>query len=251
MKISIITVCLNSESTIRETILSVLNQNYKNVEYIIIDGGSTDRTIEIIKSFSNQISFFVSEKDNGIYDAMNRGIRLATGEIVGIINSDDTYIDSNVISDVVAQFKFNSSIDILYGNLNYVDRNNNSKMIRVWKSTPYYYNYFEEGNVPPHPTLFLKSKVYTNEGYYLDSYKYAADYEFMLRVFKTNKYIISYYDRFLVSMKIGGASNASFKNIIKANKEVYNSWRINNYTIPYLFFPKKLFKRFYQFFLTK
>lgn len=251
MKISIITVCLNSESTIRETILSVLNQNYQDIEYIIIDGGSTDRTLDIIESFSEQISILVSEKDNGIYDAMNRGIRLASGDIIGIINSDDTYTDSDVISDIVKKFKTNNSIDILYGNLNYVDRNNIFKIIRIWKSSAYTSNYFENGNVPPHPTLFLKSKVYINEGLYLDSFKYAADYEFMLRVFKSNKYIISYYDRFLVSMKIGGASNVSFNNIFKANKEVLKSWEINDYKLPLLFFPKKLLKRLFQYFVIR
>lgn len=152
MKVSIITVVWNNADTIKDAIESVLNQTYKNIEYIIVDGGSTDGTIEIIQSYGNKISKFISEKDEGIYDAMNKGIKLATGDIVGILNSDDFYKSNDVIETVVREF-ISKDIDCLYGDLEYVDKNDTSKVIRYWKSNPYKEGLFQKGWHPPHPTF--------------------------------------------------------------------------------------------------
>ena len=156
MKISIITVVYNNEKTINEAIESVLNQNYDDIEYIIIDGGSNDGTLDKISSYKDKLSYFISEKDNGLYDAMNKGIKAAKGEVVGILNSDDLYQDLDVISDVMKHFINDKNIDILYGDLVYVKNNDITTIVRNWKSKSYYRNFFENANVPPHPSLFLR-----------------------------------------------------------------------------------------------
>lgn len=247
MKISIITVVYNNNLTISDAINSVLNQNYGDLEYIIIDGGSVDGTIDIIKSFGEKISIFVTEPDTGIYDAMNKGIRLASGEIIGILNSDDFYQDKNVIKDVMDRFKSDQSVDIVYGNIVYVESNDIRNVVRNWISKDYYNNFFEHGNVPPHPSLFVKKKIYQKIGLFNIKYEIAADYEFMLRSMKKEGYKSKYIDRLIVRMRLGGTSNKSLKNIYSANKEVYYSWRNNGLKIPLSFFPNKLFKRLFQY----
>jgi glycosyltransferase involved in cell wall biosynthesis len=249
IKVSIITVCFNSAITIKETIESVLNQTFKNIEYIIIDGNSTDGTIEIVKSYANNISCFISEKDEGIYDAMNKGIKLASGDIIGLLNSDDTFYDNNVISDVVDNFGNESLIDGVYGNLIYISKENENKAVRKWTSKSYYKNYFEDGHVPPHPTLFLKKNVYVQAGFFDVKYKFAADYEFMFRVFKKNDFKFKHINRELVKMKLGGATNKNFKNIYKGNKEIICAWQQNGFKIPILLMPKRFLKRITQFFV--
>jgi glycosyltransferase involved in cell wall biosynthesis len=171
MKISIITVSYNSEATIEFAIKSVLSQTYKNIEYIIVDGGSKDSTPNIVRSFGNRIHVFVSEPDKGIYDAMNKGIRLATGDVIGILNSDDLYADNEVISDVMSGFSQNPSVDMLYGNLVYVKKDDTDKIVRKWDSRPYYAGFFEAGNVPPHTSLFLKRNVFDIVGVFNLQYK--------------------------------------------------------------------------------
>jgi glycosyltransferase involved in cell wall biosynthesis len=158
VKISIITVVYNNKDTIKDAIESVLNQTYKNIEYIIIDGGSTDGTIDIIKSYRDKIDKFISEKDNGIYDAMNKGLKLASGDIVGILNSDDIYFNENVILNVVAKFE-ESKTDSIYGDLYYVDENDLQKIQRYWKSSEFKEGSFAKGWHPPHPTFFVKKEV--------------------------------------------------------------------------------------------
>ncbi len=226
-KISIITVCYNSEKTIEDTILSVINQTYKNLEYIVIDGKSTDNTLAIINKYKENISLIVSEKDNGIYDAINKGINLATGDIVGNLNSDDFYTDNHVIEDVVNQLQHTKS-DGLYADLYYVDGKNINKITRHWKSNEYKKGMFLKGWMPPHPTFFVKKEVYQKYGKFNLEFTSAADYEIMLRFIHKHEISLTYLPRVIVKMRVGGISNASLKNRIRANREDKKAWLVNN-----------------------
>lgn len=247
MKISIITVVYNNAFTIEDTILSIKNQSYKNIEYIIIDGGSTDGTLEIINKYKNDIDIFVSEKDCGIYDAMNKGVNLATGDIIGILNSDDIYFNNNVIETVIKTFINENDLDILYGNLVYVKQNDINHIVRNWTSKSYYEKYFDYGNVPPHPSLFVKKHVYEKSGSFNLTFKLAADYEFMLRIFKSKFYKNKYIPITIVKMRLGGATNKNLKNIINGNKEILNAWRTNKLSSPIFLMFFKFIKRITQF----
>lgn len=233
MKISIITITYNSSSTLAETINSVINQSYKNIEYIIIDGGSSDNTIPIIKSYENKITTFISEKDNGIYDALNKGILLATGDVIGILHSDDFYTNTNVIQNVVNKLEQTNG-DALYADLFYVDKNNTSKIHRKWKSGNYSLEKFLYGWMPPHPTFFVKKTIYEKYGSFNLSLNSSADYELMLRFIYKEKIKVAYLPEFIIKMRLGGKSNVSLKNRIIANKEDRKAWRINNLK-PYFF----------------
>lgn len=247
MKLSIITVVFNNKETIEDAINSVINQTYNDIEYIIIDGKSTDGTKLIIDKYSNQISKIVSERDNGIYDAMNKGLNLATGDVIGILNSDDLYQDSNVLSDVMRYFNEDFSLDAVYGDLDYVKRDNVDLVVRKWKSLAYYGNFFENGNVPPHTSLFIKRDVYKKAGNFNLTLKLAADYEFMLRIFKKHTITSRYISRKIVRMRLGGSTNKSVKNIIQGNREILQSWKINNLKVPFRLVPLRIFKRLVQF----
>lgn len=247
MKISIITVVYNNEKTIKDAIESVLSQTYKNIEYVIIDGMSKDNTVSIIKKYEDKLGYFISEKDAGIYDAMNKGIIAATGDVIGILNSDDLYQDTTVINSVMTQFNQNPSLDIVFGDLLYVKSNNVNKIVRNWKSKSYNNNFFENGNVPPHPSLFVKKKVYNEAGLFNLDLKLAADYEFMLRIFKKHNFKSNYINKVIVKMRLGGATNKSFSNIKKQNKEILQAWKNNNLKAPLFLMPLRIIKRLAQF----
>jgi glycosyltransferase involved in cell wall biosynthesis len=248
VKLSIITVVYNNRDTIANAIDSVLSQTYNNIEYIIVDGKSTDGTLEIINQYSSNINTIVSEKDDGIYDAMNKGLKLATGDVIGILNSDDIYANNNILNEVIIHFKNDHDLDILYGDLVYVKNDNINKIVRTWTSKAYSSNFFENGGVPPHPSLFVSSRVYHKAGYFNLKYRLAADYEFMLRIFKQFNFKIKYLPLVLVNMRLGGTTNNSLINILKGNIEILNSWTENGYKIPILLIPKRIFKRLIQFF---
>ena len=224
MKISIITIAYNSEETIEDTILSVINQTYNDIEYIVVDGGSTDKTLEIIEKYKNQIDIVISEPDKGIYDAMNKGVRTANGELVGILNSDDFYANSSVIENISKNIK---GYDSIYADLVYVDRVDTNKIIRYWKSGVYKKGAFLKGWMPPHPTFFLRKKIYDRFGTYNLALKSAADYELMLRVLHKENISTTYYPEIITKMRVGGQSNASISNRLKANKEDREAWEIN------------------------
>lgn len=247
MKVTLITVAYNSAQTINDTILSVRSQTYKDLEYIIIDGGSTDETVSLAKAHQDDRITVFSAPDKGIYDAMNKGVSLATGDVIGIINSDDVYEDDRVIADVVAFFKEDPSLDMLYGNLVYVKNNDLNKIVRKWRSRANYPRFFENANVPPHPTLFLKKDVYHTAGHYNINYHLAADYEFMLRVFKKFNFKAQHIERLMVKMRLGGATNKSFKNILNGNKEIIAAWKNNGFKVPLFLMPLRLVKRLIQF----
>ncbi|WP_417939616.1 glycosyltransferase family 2 protein [Flavobacterium sp. RS13.1] len=248
MKISIITVVYNNEKTINVAINSVLGQTYKNIEYIIIDGDSKDNTVNLINEYKEKLGYFISEPDKGIYDAMNKGITVATGDVIGILNSDDLYQDSEVIKDVAEQFNNDPELDILYGDLVYVKRDDINEVVRNWKSKQYYNRFFEDGNVPPHPTLFVKREVYEKVGSFDLKYKLAADYELMLRMLKKNSFSIKYIGRLVVKMRLGGATNESFTNIVNQNKEVLKAWNNNGLKVPIRLMPLRIIIRLLQFF---
>lgn len=245
MKVSIITVVYNNKKTIKDAIESVLNQTYKNIEYIVIDGASNDGTVEIVQSYSNKIDKFISEPDNGLYDAMNKGLKLATGNIIGILNSDDFYASNNIIEKVVNVFNENN-IDSVYGDLVYVDSNNTDKIVRYWKSIPFKKGLFRKGWHPAHPTFFVKKDVYDKYGIFNLDFKIAADYEIMLRFLEKYKISTYYIPEILVKMRIGGESNKNIKNIVRANIECYKAWKINELKPPLLLGIKKPFSKLSQ-----
>ena len=225
-KVSIITVCYNSAKTIENTIESVINQTYENIEYIIVDGLSTDNTLEIVNKYKDKIVKVVSEKDKGLYDAINKGIDLATGDIIANLNSDDFYIDNNVIAEVVAKMEESKS-DTLYADLYYVDAIDTNKVVRNWVSGAYKKGLFFKGWMPPHPTFFVRKKVYDKYGKFNLELKSAADYEIMLRFIHKHECSISYLPRVVVRMRIGGVSNVNLINRIKANREDKRAWEMN------------------------
>lgn len=226
MKITIITAVFNSKDFIETCINSVLAQRYRDKEYIVIDGGSTDGTLEIIKESQSGITKLISEKDNGIYDAMNKGIRQATGDVIGILNADDFYPSSEILGKVAEVFK-KEAIDSCYGDLMYVDSENTDKVIRYWQSGPYDMNKFYQGWMPPHPTFFLRRSIYEKHGFFNLNLGSAADYEMMLRFLLKHRVSTTYIPEILVKMRVGGISNASLKSRIHANRMDRRAWQIN------------------------
>lgn len=250
MKVSIITIAYNAEETISETIKSVINQDYENIEYIIVDGASKDKTCEIIKSFGFKVSKFISEKDNGIYDAMNKGLALATGEVIGILNADDVYADTKVISDVVAKMQAEKT-DSLYADLVYVKREDTNKITRYWRSGKYTKGKFLKGWMPPHPTFFVKREIYEKYGNFNLNLKSASDYEIMLRFLHKHEISVSYLPRVTTKMRVGGQSNVTLKNRIKANREDREAWKINGLKPGVFTLVRKPLSKVGQFFRKK
>lgn len=226
MKFSIITVTYNSAATLEQTILSVTGQSYPHIEYIIVDGRSTDGTLAIIEKYRRRIARFVSEPDKGLYDALNKGIDLATGDVVGILHSDDFYIDNKVIQKYADTF-LKTSADAVYSDLYYVDKNNTGKIIRKWKSGEKKSGAFINGWMPPHPTFFVKKEAYKRFGKFNLEFRTAADYELMLRLIEKNRISISYLPEYTVKMRVGGKSNVSIQNRINANLEDRRAWQVN------------------------
>lgn len=226
MLVSIITATYNSEATITSNLSSIKEQTHPFIEHIIIDGASNDNTLAIIKDQSPSAKIF-SEKDNGIYDAMNKGIALATGDIIGILNSDDLYMNNSIIEKVVKLFE-QENCDAVYGDLIYVDANDTSKIKRRWKAGSFIKNDFLYGWMPPHPTFFVKKEVYEKYGKFNLSVFTAADYELMLRFVYKYGIKVAYLQEIMVKMRTGGASNESITNRLLANKGDRMAWKIND-----------------------
>lgn len=226
MKFSIITVCFNSDSTLEQTIQSVFNQTFKDIEYIVIDGGSTDGTLTILNKYKDHLKF-ISEKDSGIYDAMNKGLKIAKGEIIGMIGSDDFYPSNDVllqVSNAFDEFK----TDAIYGDKQYVNPEDLNKIVRFWTVGPYKKENWLEGWMPPHLSFYLKKSVYDSYGYYSTDFTCSADYELMLRMLYKNGVSAHYLPKVLMTMRNGGTSNASWKHRLIANLEDRKAWKINN-----------------------
>ena len=243
-KISIITVVYNAEDTISKCIESVVGQKYKNIEYIIIDGASTDSTIEIITKYQHSITSFISEKDNGIYDAMNKGIKLATGEIVGMLNADDMLADRTVITEVAAAFEKNDA-EIVYGDLEFI--NNQDKVVRKWSAGQYKQGKFNWGWMPPHPTFYCKRTVFNKFGFYRLDFGSAADYELMLRFMHLNGVKAHYLKRLIVKMLIGGISNKNLASRVKVSGFDLKAMKKNKIFSPRLTIILKPLRKIFQF----
>ena len=236
MKVSIITATWNSESTLTDTLESVLSQTYNDIEHIIVDGKSTDSTMSIIKSYESRYKGnlrYISEPDHGIYDAMNKGIAMATGDIVGILNSDDMYNDSSVVSDIVAGFS-DAGTGAVCGNLYFVSQNDPTSVVRIWKGSPY--KSFKSGWHPAHPTFYAKKQFFEKYGCFDISYDVSADFELMLRFIEKYHVKIKYIDRYFVKMRVGGESTGSLKNIIKGNKNIMRAFKKNGVSVS-IFYP--------------
>ena len=219
MKISIITCSYNAVNTIEDTIKSVLFQKDADIEYIVIDGLSSDGTIDIIKKYADKIYKFISEKDSGIYNAMNKGIKLAKGDIIGFLNADDVYFNEKVINEVVKVFE-NEKVDSVYGDLIYVSEDNN-KIKRYWKSEDFNINNFRKGWMPPHPSFFARKDIYKKYGGFNENYQISADYDLMVKLLYNNKISTFYLPELLVKMKTGGVSN-KISQTFKRLKEDYD-----------------------------
>ena len=240
MKVSIITLTYNSEKTISRCLKSVSNQTYKNIEHIIIDGKSKDNTIQIINTH-NKHSILVSEKDEGIYDAWNKGMKLANGDIVGTVMSDDYLKSKKTIESIVQSFN-KESCDILYGNMDFVL---NGEIIRKWRAGNFKKYKYSFGWMPPPPAVYIKNSIIKKNKLFDLQYKIGADYEWLLRLFYIKNYNIFYKDEYLYTLEYGGISNKSLKNVFKGNMENYYAWKNNNLSkFPFWVPMKPLFKIF-------
>ena len=246
MKVSIITVCYNSENTIESCIRSVLEQDYKNVEYIIVDGKSIDNTISIVEKYTGRVSKFISEKDDGMYFAINKGLKLASGDVIGILNSDDFFYDDTIVSKIVSEFQ-SKQVDAVYGDLQYVSKIDVTKVIRNWKSKSYNSKLFLRGWMPPHPTFFVRRHLYEKFGLFNTLFSISADYELMLRFLYRNKISSSYIPEILVKMRVGGVSNVNYTSRLKANREDRLAWKINGLKAAPLTFIMKPLSKLKQF----
>ncbi len=218
MKLSLITVTYNCENTLEDTFRSVQEQKCKELEYIVIDGGSTDRTVEIIEKYDDIITFWSSSPDEGIYDAMNKGLKKATGDYVGFLHADDIFFSSVTMSKIMTELKEHKP-DVMYGDLEYVNSTDTDKVIRRWESCVYSPELLGKGWMPPHPTVYIKRDVIQQTGFFDTTYRIAADYDYILRLFMQQTLKFLYLPVVIVKMRLGGASNKSISNVILKSKE--------------------------------
>ncbi len=247
MKISIITVSFNSVASIEACVLSVLNQDYPDVEYIVVDGASNDGTLDVLKKYEHRFAKFISEKDEGLYHALNKGMAMATGDVIGILHSDDFYTSSSVLSQYAKVFE-KEKCDAVYSDLYYVDAIDTNKIVRKWKSGAYTPGAFLNGWMPPHPTFFVKREVYQRLGNFNLEFKTAADYELMLRFIHKNKIKLSYLPEYTIKMRTGGQSNSSLKNRLYANQEDRKAWKVNGLKPRFYTLYLKPLRKILQFF---
>ena len=226
MKVTIITVVLNREKTIEDTIVSVLGQTYKEIEYIVIDGKSSDDTMAVVHRYSEHISQIVCAKDGGIYDALNKGIALATGDVIGFLHSDDFYIDKHVIADVVNCMQ-KTGKELLFADLLYIDNDNKDKILRHYSAKNFTVDKLRYGLMPPHPTLFVNKSLYEKVGLYSTEYRIAGDFDMFIRLLLKHKASFVYLGRPLVKMRVGGASTGGLRQKINNNLEQLKSLRQN------------------------
>jgi len=241
VKVSIVTVCFDSVDTLENTIASVLAQRYSDLDYIIVDGGSTDGTQAVVAKYRGRIAKCISEPDEGIYDAMNKGLRLAEGEFVAFLNADDMYTDDHVISDVVAAAEAGDD-DAVYGDLLYVRRDDPGKVVRYWKAGEYLPGAFRLGWVPPHPTFFCRRSLFERFGVFDADYRVAGDFELMLRFLEKHCIRVGYIPRPLVRMRVGGRAN-TVRGVLRGNREILCAFAANGLRpAPGFFWRKPLVK---------
>lgn len=250
MKITIITVCFNSASHIEDAINSVHNQDYKRIEHIVIDGNSTDGTQEILRKHEKKLAFWMSEPDNGIYDAMNKGLSRATGDIVGILNSDDFYFDNQVISKIADAFS-TDGIDAVFGDLIFVDPNDLNRTVRTYSSKNWHPDRFAKGYMPAHPTFFVKRNFYEKHGLFETDYKIAADYEMLIRLLYVHKLKYLYLPIKMVKMRKGGVSSNGIASNITLNSEIIRACRKHGIKTSAAKIYPKYFKKIFELFNHK
>ena len=248
MKVSIITVSFNSAKTIADTIDSVLSQDFPEIEYIIVDGRSTDCTVDIIRQNESRISQWISEKDQGMYDAMNKGIAMATGDVIGILNSDDVYMNTHVISDLMRLMQ-SQNTEVVFADLILVDSSNQNKVIRYYDSGRFHPNKFKFGWMPAHPTVFVKRELYQRVGKFSTTYQIAADYEMLIRMLAIEKASYAYFPKPVVRMRAGGASTSGISRNWILNQEIIRACKENGiYTNLFMLLlkvPAKLWGRLF------
>lgn len=245
LKLSLVTVVYNAQDSIGQCIESVISQNYPDLEYIIVDGGSTDKTLNVINQYRSHINILVSEPDLGIYDAMNKGIRLATGQLVGMLNADDQFADNEVLKSVADAFDQHDT-GVIYGDMDIVSHG--QQIIRKWRTGPCNDNSFNFGFMPPHPTFYCKRELFERLGFYSLDYGSAADFELMLRFLHLNKVKSYHLKKVMVKMRTGGVSSKSFKNRIKAWQFDLKAMRKNGVTFPLMAIILKPVQKIFQFF---
>jgi glycosyltransferase involved in cell wall biosynthesis len=250
MKVSIITICYNNEKDIKLTIESVINQSYKNIEYIIIDGGSKDSTLNIVSDYKETITTLISEKDKGLYDAINKGIKYATGDIVGLIHAGDR-IDNNFVVKKIVSFFENSKIDVSYGHSKIVDKND--KSVRINKSPEYNKKNIRKGWMPSHQSIYIRRELFSKIGLYSLELHPDSDYEFFLRYFYFNNLNIKLLDEYIVKFSLGGVSSKNYSSRLskESKNRVLRSWSINGVKPPFGIFYLKILRKFKQFYLAK
>ncbi|NQW43258.1 MAG: glycosyltransferase [Bacteroidetes bacterium] len=245
-KFSIITICYNAEKTIADTIKSVVEQNYPNIEYIIIDGGSKDLTLKAIEPYKYKIATLVSEPDKGLYDALNKGLKLATGDIIGLLHADDFYADNNVLAYIESLFEDNKTMECISSSVNIYKNNIFNKQYRLYKATRFKLWQFRLGMQPPHPGFFFKKEVLQKVGLFNTNFKISGDFDWLLRTIKVNKAKVMYTPFISVSMRHGGVSSSGFKSTFLMNKENLKSIKANglnsNLIIIYLKYFIKIFQ---------
>ncbi|WBA13948.1 glycosyltransferase family 2 protein [Salinivibrio proteolyticus] len=241
MKVTIITATFNSENTIKDTLASLDSQDYPDIEYIVIDGGSTDNTVQLVKNQSKRLTKIVSEPDQGIYDALNKGIALATGDIIGFLHSDDILAYPTAISDVITQF-LRHDADAVYADLDYVETDNVARVVRRWRSGEYKRAKLTKGWMPPHPTFYMKRSLYRTYGGFDLSYRIAADYESMLRYLFVNHVKAVYLPKVTIKMRLGGISNRSLKSVLKKTQEDIKALKANRIVWPFALIWKNISK---------
>ncbi len=226
MKISVITAVYNNRDTVAQALDSALAQTHPDVELIVIDGGSTDGTLQVLQDYADRLAVLVSEPDRGIYDALNKGIARASGDVVGFLHSDDLFADASVLSRIAAAFA-DPSVDSVYGDLLYVSKDDPSRVVRTWRAGVFTPGKLAHGWMPPHPTFYVRRAVYEKLGGYDTSYRIAADYDCVLRLLGKGGVRAAYIPEVLVKMRVGGASNRSLSNILKKSREDYRALRVN------------------------
>ncbi len=247
MKLSVITVVYNAAATIEDTLRSVAAQTHPDVEHIVIDGGSNDGTLAILERYRGGIARLVSEPDCGIYDAMNKGIALAGGEVIGLLNADDVYADGRVLGKIAQRFA-DPGVEACYGDLVYVAQDDPQRVVRYWKSCAYRDGLFEKGWIPPHPTFFVRRSVYQRYGGFDLTYRLQSDFELTMRFLAVHHIRSVHVPEILVRMRTGGVSNRRLTNILKGNLEAYRACRKNGLKVSRWFIARKILSRIPQFF---